>query len=308
MNKHSAIEKRGSLLERAAEVYDFSTALRAPPPPRVPDPEALAVPQPEPAAHHPADAPVRVRRVPGRRGTIDHTLLAEGGFILPDGPVSALAEEFRIAKRHLLRGAFGGAGQAALSAGRTILVCSAQPDEGKTFCAVNLALSMAAERDIDVLLVDADLAKPEILSTLGLENGPGLIDAIADPAIDIEECVIATDVPNLSVLPAGRQDNNASELLSSARACHLLTALTACDPHRLVILDSPPVLAASLATVLATLAGQSVMVVRADRSTEAQLREALALVAACPSIQLLLNGVEFAASGRRFGSYYGYEE
>jgi exopolysaccharide/PEP-CTERM locus tyrosine autokinase len=303
MNKHSSLRSRGSLIERAAEVYDFASALRAPPAPRMPDENLPAWNPPSVTSEAP-----RVRRAAGRTGIVDRTRLAEGGFIVPDGPANALAEEFRIAKRQLLRGAFGGSGVAALASGRTILVCSAQPDEGKTYCAVNLALSIAAESDIDVLLVDADLPKPEILTTLGLENGPGLIDAIADVTMDVESCVVATDIPNLSVLPAGRQDNNATELLASGRATALLAALVAHDARRVVILDSPPVLAASPASVLATHAGQTLMVVRADRSTEAQLRESLAMLAACPNIQLILNGVSFAGSGKRFGSYYGSGE
>lgn len=306
MNKHSSLRKRGSLIERAAEIYDFSAALRAPPPPRMPDepPAPVEVTPPSAAgSFEPAAPRVRPARI-GRPGIVDRALLREGGFIEPDGPVSALAEEFRMTKRQLLRGAFGGTGQDALAAGRTILVCSAQPDEGKTFCAVNLALSMAAESDIDVLLVDADLAKPEILSTLGLETGPGLIDAIVDPSIDVESCVIATDIPNFSVLPAGRVENNATELLASDRAGEILEQLGARDSRRVVIFDSPPILAASPASVLAIHAGQALMVVRADRSTEAQLREAVAMIGACGSIQLLINGVQFAGSGRRFGSYY----
>jgi Mrp family chromosome partitioning ATPase len=84
-----------------------------------------------------------------------------------------------------------------------VLICSPHPGEGKTYCAVNLALAIAAEKDSEVLLVDADFAKPSILSTLGLPGGRGLMDALADPTIRVEECVIATDIPGLFVLPAG---------------------------------------------------------------------------------------------------------
>ena len=98
-----------------------------------------------------------------------------------------------------------------------ILVCSAQPNDGKTFCALNLALSMAAEKDLEVLLVDGDFAKPEIVATLGLEPGPGLLDALADPALSVESCVIRTDIPGLSVLPAGRHTHSDTELLAAAQ-------------------------------------------------------------------------------------------
>jgi Mrp family chromosome partitioning ATPase len=169
---------------------------------------------------------------------------------------------------------------------------------------VNLALSLANERDTEVLLIDADFAKPEILSTLGLEAGPGIIDAIADPAIDVESCVIRTDLPGLSVLPAGRASNEATEMLASDRGRAVLEQLAAA-PSRILILDSAPALAASSASVLAFHAGQALLVVRADQTSEADLREAITLLGGCGHIRLLLNGVEFAASGRRFGSYYG---
>ena len=189
-----------------------------------------------------------------------------------------------------------------------ILVASAQPNEGKTFCAVNLALSIAAEKDVEVLLIDADFAKPEILSILGLEGGPGFIDALADPAVDPESCIIRTDIPNLLVLPAGRQTNEATELIASDRTRAVLDMLMARNPARVVIFDSPPALAASPASVLALHVGQVVMVVRADQTSEPDLREALALLAGCTSIQLLLNGVRFARRRTGFGQYYGHGE
>jgi Mrp family chromosome partitioning ATPase len=187
------------------------------------------------------------------------------------------------------------------------MVCSARPDEGKTFCAVNLAISLAAEKDLEVVLIDADFAKPELLSTLGLENGPGLIDAIADPRIDVESCLIHTDLPHLAVLPAGRETNEATELLASARTQAVLARLRKRDPRRIILFDSPPALAASTAGVLAMHCGQGIFVVRADRTAESDLREALELLSACPRQQLLLNGVEFNAGNRRFGAYYGVE-
>lgn len=322
MNKHSALRTSGSLLERAAEIYDFGSALRARAP--APEPELrkpqIDLPAPEaptPVTERPPEAaPVpapqqpTVRRAPlqrsgGRRGTVDRQALQEAGFVLPDAPVTGLAEEIRIIKRQLLLGVNGKAGLPDEKR-RSILICSAQPDEGKTFCAVNLALSLASEKDVEILLVDGDFPKPEILSILGLEGGAGLIDAIADPALDPESLVIHTDIERLSVLPAGRHVNNATELLASERTREVLAALAGADRRRLVIFDSPPALMASPATVLATHVGQLVMVVRADRTTEADLREAVGLLSGCDDISLILNGAGFAANGRRFGSYYGY--
>jgi exopolysaccharide/PEP-CTERM locus tyrosine autokinase len=240
-----------------------------------------------------------------RRCKVDRASLREGGFILPDAPVGSLAEEFRIVKRQLLQAASGKTGVAE-DKRQTILVCSAGANEGKTFCAVNLAISMANEKDLEVLLVDGDFSKPEILSILGLEGGPGLIDAIGDPDIDPESLIIETDIKRLSVLPAGKQANNVTELLASKRTRVVLDALIANHPKRIVIFDSPPALMASPASILAGKVGQIVMVVRADQTTESELREAVGLLSGCDRISLMLNGTGFTASGRRFGTYYGF--
>ncbi len=303
MTKHSPITSKPSLLERAAAAYDLGAALRAPAP-------GEAAPPPPPTTPKPVDPSWLAPPPGGRSATIAIEERREAGFILPDAPVSAIAEEFRIVKRQLLLAAAGKEGAAPLERGRMILVGSAQPDEGKTFCAVNLALSLASEKDFEVLLVDADFAKPEILSTLGLStaggNSAGLIDAIADPSIVPETLVIRTDIVNLSVMPAGRATNDATELLASARTRVVLDALVAERPRRVVIFDSAPALAASSASVLALHVGQVLMVVRADQTSEAELREALGLLSGCDAVQLLLNGTVFSPAGRRFGAYYGY--
>jgi protein-tyrosine kinase len=322
-----------SLVERASEAYDFSAALRGELGPELKLPEAIlgsepmlvpasAPSKPEVEASErvdigfePAVAPELMERVVdpqsmpvpqsgGQVQSIDRDKLVEGGYLIPDGPVTGISEEFRIVKRQLLRTAAGQDGS-AVRHGERILVCSAHPGEGKTFCTVNLALSMAAEKDIDVLLVDADFAKPNILAALGLSGGEGLMDALTNPAIAVEDCVIRTDLPNLSVLPAGRRANNDSEYLASARTQKVLDALTLGRPGRMLLFDSPPILAASPASVLATHVGQALMVVRADKTSESALRDALGLMQGCDNVRLLLNGVKFSASGRRFGAYYG---
>ena len=284
-----------TLIERAARIYDLRGAMGRG------DIVAASPAPPETSSVVPPALP----RTGRYRASVDRTGLAEQGFILPDAPPTPLAEEFRIVKRQLLTSALGGQGASGVPLGRAILVCSAQPDEGKTFCAVNLALSMAKEKDIEVLLVDADFAKPEILSTLGIDGGAGLMDALADPAIDVENCIIQTDLGNLSVLPAGREINENTELLASESTRNLFENLLL-NPSRVVIFDSSPALAASPASVLAALVGQVMMVVRADQTGEAELRDALDLLSACSHIRLLLNAVQLAPHGRRFGAYYGY--
>lgn len=308
MNKHSSIKSSGSLVERAAELYDFGAALRgnnaqaitaeepAAAVPVAPATTAYAPPM-QPRAHH--SASTRVAKINRER-------LAAQNFIVPDGAVTGLSEEFRIVKRQLLLAARGGKGVDAVPHGERILVCSANPDEGKTYCAINLALSMASEKDNRVLLVDADFAKPSVLSTLGIESSPGFMDALADDKVEAESFVIETDVEGLSILPAGTRTNQDTEYLAAARTAQIIDDLTCNDPSRIIIFDSPPALAASPASVLALHVGQVLMIVQADATTDSALHDALGLLSGCEHVQLLLNRAKFSPTGRKFGNYYGY--
>ncbi|TXC68909.1 AAA family ATPase [Sphingorhabdus soli] len=321
MNKPAPIKKRASLLERAADAFDFNALLRR-------DPAAPAAPaDPTHAVAAPATPQPRVERrgrragevAPSRpvvnapRQNVDREALAEAGMIVPGGPVSGLAEEFRIVKRRLMREIKALEDAAAATPGREglarrVLIASANPHEGKTFCAINLAMSLAMEQDHEVLLVDADFAKPSILAALGLSASRGFMDALADPSMDVATAIIPTDIVGLSVLSAGTQTTKDSEYLASARTETVLARLTEQAPRRIVIFDSPPVLAASPALVLAAHVGQALMVVRADETKEGALKDAIGLMTACENIQLLLNGVKFSPGGRRFGTYYGQGE
>lgn len=302
-----------SLLERAAELYDFGAALRAPAPAPIPVAAAPAqapveAPEPAPVAApvlKAVQAPAAPPRATAGGVAVDRALLAAAGFIVPGGQAGGIAEEFRLLKHQLLaridaRTGTGADGERR----RSVLLCSAQPRSGKTFCTVNLALSLAGERDVEVLLVDGDFPKPEALSALGIDGGgPGLVDALLDPFADPESFVIRTDVPGLSVLPAGARVNNVPELLASDRTREVLAKLAE-HPRRIVLFDSPPALMASHATVLARHVGQVLVVVRADRTTEADLRETIGLLSGC-EISLVLNGAGLAVTGRNFGSYDG---
>ena len=242
----------------------------------------------------------------GEHHPINRQHLRDQGLIVPESTVTAVLEEFRIIKRQLLRNADLLAQQGMGPAAQRVLICSPHPGEGKSFTSVNLALAIAAEKECEVLLVDADFAKPSVLSMLGLPGGPGLMDALANPEIDAADCVIGTDVPGLWVLPAGSATTSDTEYLSSARTRTVLDRLVQGAPQRFVIFDSPPALAASPAAALANYVGQAVVVARCDKTGQGSLEDAISLLSACPNIQLILNAVHFSPSGRRFGSYYGY--
>jgi protein-tyrosine kinase len=303
-----------SLIERASQVYGLREAMR--------QPDQVANPAPLVRDGPPVPAPlVKVSSPvikPGQRpkpiaysgptAQVDLAALREAGFVVPGAPPSSLSEEFRIIKRQLLINAFGGRNSPPMEKARLVLICSAQPNEGKTFSSVNLALSMASESDNEVLLVDADVAKPEVLSTLGIAGGAGLMDVLADPSLDIESLIVPTSVPGLSVLPAGRQINNDTELLASAHTSGLIDGLVSRNPRRIVLFDSAPALAASPASVLALHVGQILLVVRADQTTESELRDALAMLEGDAHVQLMINSVTYGGSTRKFGYYYGFGE
>lgn len=308
-----------SLLERATGAFGLGGFKPAPVPQQVRDavPEAKAgapVPveyEPEPEVVAPVETPaVEAPAAPvsfvGDRYEVDREWLREQGMIVPEGAVTALLEEFRIVKRQLLQSARDAQAKGKGAAAQRVLVCSPLPGEGKTFTATNLALAIAAEKDSEVLLVDADFAKPSVLSVLDLPGGPGLMDALSDPGIRVEDCVIGTDIPGLWVLPAGNQTTQDSEYLASKRTAQVLDRLTKGAPDRIVIFDSPPALAASPAAELAKYCGQALLVARADATGQSAIEDALSLLANCPDIKLLLNAANFSPSGRRFGSYYGY--
>lgn len=314
MNDHSpsgrptAASPAKGLLERAAELFDFRGAIGggAAPPLDIP---AQIIPPPPSAVDIPAASieTLRARDWNGPMQPLDRAVMAERGLLLPGAAMSGLGEEFRIIRRELMARMRDRERQQNTDRGAVIQVTSAHSGEGKTFCAVNLALSLAAEAGVEVLLVDADFANPELPAMLGLRSEAGLMDLLADPALAVEDFVIRTDVPRLAVLPAGQASPHDAEYLGSSQMDALIAALVAARPERILIFDSPPLLAASAASILAAHVDQTLLVVRADTTTEAALRDAAGLLGSAARVSLLLNGVTFSASGRRFGAYPGAE-
>lgn len=321
MTEHSRIDKnsagRASLFERANDVFGLdrmgSAAVPAnlPPPLR---PFASSEPKATPAERVVQDPEVRPQAKPaeaespkieravefrGPRVAIDRDLLRKEGLIVPEDPVTGLLEEFRIIKRELI----ADARVAGDAAARRVLVCSPLPGEGKTYCAMNLAIALAAERDMEVVLVDADVLSPSVTRRLGVESEEGLMDALVDHSLRPEDLVLRTDIEGLCVLPAGTSSSRDAEYLTSRRTGEVLDRLTRGAPDRILIFDTPPALAASPAAELAAHVGQALLVARADDTSRAALEDARQLLSACPDIKLLLNATQFSPSGRRFGDY-----
>ena len=227
--------------------------------------------------------------------------LEEQGMLTQEGGRSSVAEDFRIIKRPLLRQARA-SGAEAIRHGNLIVVTSAMPGEGKTYCAINLAMSIAMEMDITVLLVDADVARPSVLKVLGLPPEPGLMDVLLDPQLAMGDVILKTNVANLRILPAGRSNKHATELLASRAMSRLLAEIASRYSDRIVVFDSPPLLITSEAHALVGQMGQVVMVVEAETTTQHAVKEALRQIEACEHIHLIYNKTKSFPGN----DYYGY--
>ena len=256
-------------------------------------------PAPEAApAHGPEGAP---SQMPGI--VLERDVLRAAGLLPPEEDASLLARQYRKIKHPLIAKAIG-RGVPRAPNGYLIMMASAMAGEGKTFTAVNLALSLAMEKDLKVLLVDADVAKPQLSHVLGLGSSPGLLDALRDPQLDVESLIRATDVPTLSFLPAGVGSEEATELLSSSRMEQIASVLGHHDSRRIVVLDSPPLLQTTESAALTHVCGQIVVVVRADATPQPVLLDAVKTLEGHPAVSLVLNQSTRSVTSAYY--YYGY--
>lgn len=238
---------------------------------------------------------------------VESAALKRMGILPADDAAGArLADELRLIKRPLLDNAIG-KGAETLVRGKRIMVASAEAGEGKTFVAMNLALSLARETDFEVLLVDGDIAKSDITRILGLSGQPGLMDVLADEQRAPAEVIVHTDVQNLLVVPAGQRHPLAAELFRSRRMEYVLDEFGGRDRRRLVVFDSSPLLATSESQVLASHMGQVVMVVAADRTRRQVVNAALQCLDDFQYVGLVLNMSSLPAGAdyynRRQGHY-----
>jgi len=228
--------------------------------------------------------------------------LRDRGLLPPEQHERLLAGQYRQIKRPLIANARG-SGVPISGHSRVIMVTSALPDEGKTFTSINLAMSMAREKDTDVVLVDGDVAKPHISAVLGMDRQPGLLEILDDETLDTESVVLPTDIPGLSFVPAGKHSNTAAELLASFRMQQVANQLIQVSSRRLVLIDSPPLLLTSEARVLAGIVGQVVLVVRAGRTPQQAVLDAVSHMDEGKWIGLVLNQ---SRNYREDRYYYGY--
>lgn len=242
--------------------------------------------------------------VMSRRVELDLEALSAAGVIRPDAPRSQLADEYRVVKRPLIDNAMG-KGAAPIKDGNLIMITSALPGEGKTFTAANLAMSIAMELDNTVMLVDADVARPSLLKVLGLPPARGLLDILVDESIDLPQVLLRTNVEKLTILPSGTAHPRATELLASDAMVRLLEDMASRYADRIIIFDSPPLLVTTEARTLASHMGQVVVVVKAEGTSHAEVKQALATLEACPVKLMLLNQATTSTQDA-YGYGYGY--
>lgn len=229
------------------------------------------------------------------------------GMVTHIAPRSEIAESYRIIKRPLLMNM---AREDASDTVNLIMVTSALQGEGKTFSAINLAMSIAMEEDKTVLFVDADVAKASAGTLLGVSHDAnGLIDVLENGDIDVGDVILPTNIRNLRVIPAGHIHERSTELLASDNMRLIMRELCQRYPDRVVIFDSPPLLLASEASVLANLMGQIVFVVAADETPQHAVTEALQRIGGDKIIGTVLNKTRsnpFNKSAYGYGYGYGY--
>ncbi len=300
-----------SLVEQAlkkAKAAGKALPLTTAPQPALTEPAAGA-----PAVQHPTPVGELIEPSPDITATfkslrtveVDLGWLSDMGYMPPADQQREIAEQFRHIKRPLLARALG-RGMPKMGNGMVIMVTSALQGDGKTFSTLNLAMSLAQEKDASVLLVDADLIQPQSTRALRLESEPGLTHALSDESVDVESLVVQTSIPKLSVLPAGQTPLAAAELLSSARMAAVIERLKSNSDNRIILLDSPPILITNEAKALADLAGQVVLVVKANATPQRAVLDAIAFLREDQFVGVVLNQSD-TVSGSGYGyGYYGH--
>ncbi len=231
--------------------------------------------------------------------------MKQAGYLAPDDQLQRTVDEYRRIKHPLLANAFGKQ-KSLVENGRLMAITSSIPDEGKTFTAVNLALSLSRERNRSVLLIDADMIKADTSKTFELQERAGLMDMLLDEDMPINDVMVSTDFPNLSIIPAGQQTEQSVELLTSNRMQTLLENLLLEDENRIVLFDIPPVLARPEAHVVCSLVGQVIVVVEAVTTPRNLLGQALKNLDRNKAISLLLNKNHRSLGFDYSGDYFGY--
>ena len=252
----------------------------------------LARPRPVSGSQAPHETPAAIERLAARLAArpqiaLERDFLRRSGLAPLASAERRLTSEYRAIKRGLL--AAMARRDATTAGGKSVMVASAVPGEGKTFTSLNLALSLAAERDWTVVLIDADSAKQHLSSVFELREERGLLDVLSDHSLSLVDVMFRTSVAGLNFISAGQAPEASTELMASARMAIVLEQLFQEDPRTLVVFDSSPLLLTTDSRALADAVDQVLLVVRADSTPRASVTEAIAALGEGHQVGLVLN-------------------
>ncbi len=241
-------------------------------------------------AVEPPATPAPTPEPPDRTVRIDFNRFKARGIITPDNENSAAIEEFRFIKRQVIRMSYSDSNEKIRDNGNVIMVTSAVAGEGKSISALNLAISFSLELDFYVLLVDADNRRHTITDLMGVDpNDAGMVDLLVDPQLQMRDIIRRTSIPNLTFIPAGRPHPRGTEILASKQMATTMNDMTKRYPDRIIIIDTPPLLASTEGVVLSSHVGHAIVVVEKHRTTKRSLHQALARLKGCPEVSCILS-------------------
>jgi protein-tyrosine kinase len=224
---------------------------------------------------------------------LDFETLGSSGYLTPGTMKSPVAEEFRIIKRKLLKNA--GLSQSSLSEPSNIIaVTSAIGGEGKTFTTLNLAMSVAMERDISVLVIDTDLVARSLTKILQTSRDTGLSELLINEQHDVRNVILKVNVGNWGFIPAGKAVRYPSELIASERMKAIVREVATRYNDRIILLDTSPLLTSSLSVAISDLAGQVIVVVEEGKTSQQTIRDAISLIPGNKTIGMVLNKCAWA--------------
>lgn len=241
--------------------------------------------------------------VSGEKFPVDERALIRRGLLAPIEHALPVSDEFRRIKRPLIDNALSRNNQGEHM--NLIVVAGPVPGVGKTFCAMNLAVSISLEREVSVMLVDADVARPQITSACGLAERPGLIDVLVDDSLRLDDIIVRTDLNDVQILPAGRQHAQSTELLASERMAEVMREIASRYPDRIIVMDSPPLLITTEAQAVARQAGQVAFVIECGQTTDQQVQAALDVLDRDKPVNVIFNKSIRAVGAGYYGEQYG---
>ena len=237
---------------------------------------------------------------------LNMNMLRKKGLVTPQSGRSRLVEDMRAVKRPIIKEAFLGE-ENGEEFSNVVMISSCRSGEGKTFTAINLAMSIAMERDLYVLLVDLDIYRRGVCEVLDIPVKKGLVDMVLDPELDLAEVMHRTNVENLSILQAGTSHPHATELLASNRMTEIIQEISKRYPDRIILVDTPPILASSEPSVVAAFAGQVILVVEEGQTSRQLIENALEEIPDAENVSFILNKHRRKPKDGAYGANYNYD-